>query len=91
MGDGIKEWPPPAAVGETLMGRPKGRRLPDKILMAVHHACDERDFEAAEELLGTLERIVTRPGLNPNRRKDTDSLVAAYERLWMLRHPEVRD
>lgn len=59
--------------------------------MAVHHACDERDFEAAEELLGTLERIVTRPGQNANRREETNRLVMAYERLWMMRHPEVRD
>lgn len=91
MDGGLKERPPPRAVGETLRARPHGRRLSDKILMAVHHACDQRDFEAAKGLLLALERILTRPGHNPDRRKDTDRLVQAYERLWTLHHQELRD
>lgn len=75
-------------VGETATPRTRGRRLSDKLLVAFHHACDQRDLEVAGELLRTLERIATRPGPSPNRRKDVDSLVAAYERLWALRHPD---
>ncbi|MCI0753880.1 hypothetical protein [Teichococcus vastitatis] len=66
------------------------RRLSDKILIAFHQACDQNDFEIAEELLRILEKMVTRRPSQPdnNRRKNMESLVAAHERLWLLRHPE---
>lgn len=66
------------------------RRLSDKILIAFHHACDQDDYEIAEQLLVILERMVTRRATNTdaNRRKSIESLVAAHERLWHLRHPE---
>ena len=66
------------------------RRLSDKILIAFHQACDQNDFEVAEELLRLLERMLTRRSTVPdnNRRKNMESLVAAHERLWLLRHPE---
>ncbi len=69
------------------------RRLSDKILIAFHHACDQGDFEVAEDLLRILEMMLTRRPASPdsNRRKNLESLVAAHERLWLLRHPEVRD
>ena len=66
-----------------------GRRLSDKILIAFHHACDQSDFEVAEELLRVLEMMLTRRPLTPDgtRRRNMESLVAAHERLWHLRHP----
>lgn len=66
------------------------RRLSDKILIAFHHACDQADYEVAEQLLRILELMLTRRPLNPdaNRRRSIETLVAAYERLWYLRHPE---
>ncbi len=66
------------------------RRLSDKILIAFHHACDQADFEVAENLLQVLEMMVTRRPLSPDgtRRRSMESLVAAHERLWHLRHPE---
>lgn len=69
------------------------RRLSDKILIAFHHACDQSDFEVAEELLRVLELMLTRRPVAPdqNRRKNMESLVAAHERLWLLRHPEVKE
>ena len=69
------------------------RRLSGKILIAFHHACDQGDFEVAEELLRVLEMMLTRRPASPdsNRRKNLESLVAAHERLWLLRHPEVKD
>jgi hypothetical protein len=69
------------------------RRLSDKILIAFHHACDQGDFEVGEQLLHILEMMLTRRPLAPdtNRRKNMESLVAAHERLWHLRHPEARD
>jgi hypothetical protein len=70
--------------------RPDGRRLSDKILVAFHHASDQGDFEVAEQLLGVLEMMLKRRPLTPDkrRRRDMDSLVAAHERLWQLRHPD---
>jgi len=69
------------------------RRLPDKVLVAFHHACDAADIEVAEHLLRVLELMMSRrptPG-DGNRRRGMESLVAAHERLWHLRHPEALD
>jgi hypothetical protein len=69
------------------------RRLSDKILIAFHHACDQADFEVAEQLLHILEMMLTRRPLTPDgtRRRNMESLVAAHERLWHLRHPNADD
>ena len=75
-------------------GAPRySRRLSDKILIAFHHACDQSDLEVAEQLLHVLEGMLTRQALAPNgtRRRNTESLVAAHERLWDLRHPNTGD
>ena len=68
----------------------QGRRLSDKILVAFHHACDAQDLIVAEQLLKTLETMLTRRSVpsEQNRRKSLESLVAAHERLWHLRHRE---
>lgn len=65
------------------------RRLSDKILIAFHHACDQGDLEVAEQLLHVLEMMLTRRPLTADgmRRRNMESLVAAHERLWHLRHP----
>ena len=65
------------------------RRLSDKILIGFHHACDQAEYEVAEQLLRTLEMMMTRRPVSPdtNRRRNMESLVAAHERLWHLRHP----
>ena len=65
------------------------RRLSDKILIAFHHACDQGDFDVADQLLGVLENMLRQRPMpaDANRRRSLDSLVAAYERLWYLRHP----
>ena len=69
------------------------RRLSDKILIAFHHACDQADFEVAEQLLHILEMMLNRRPLTPDgtRRRNMESLVAAHERLWHLRHPYTDD
>jgi hypothetical protein len=78
------------ADGSTGAPTRHSRRLSDKVLIAFHHACDQSDFEIAEQLLHVLENIVARRPLSPdqNRRRNMDSLVAAHERLWYLRHPQ---
>ncbi|WP_191084634.1 hypothetical protein [Roseococcus microcysteis] len=76
----------------TRAGAPprQGRRLSDKILVAFHQACDQSDFEVAEQLLRVLEMMLTRRAVSPdaNRRRNIETLVAAHERLWHLRHPD---
>ena len=66
------------------------RRLSDKILIAFHQACDQGDVEVARCLLDVLAYMVYRPraGLEGRERRIKESLVAAYERLWQLLHPE---
>ena len=69
----------------------QGRRLSDKILVAFHHACDISDFDVADALLRTLELMLTRrpTPADLGRRRSMESLVAAHERLWHLRHPNL--
>jgi hypothetical protein len=63
------------------------RRLSDTIVIAVHHACDQGDFEVAARLLHVLETMLERLPPGDDRRRNTEPLVAALERLWNLRHP----
>jgi hypothetical protein len=79
---GVREHPATSAAPRY------SRRLSDKILIAFHHACDQSDFAIAEQLLGVLENLLNRRPVNPdaNRRRSMETLVAAYERLWHLKH-----
>jgi hypothetical protein len=66
------------------------RRLSDKILSAFHQACDHEDIVVAWELLYLLDATAmqwTGDAIGQQRRR-RDTLVAAHERLWVLRHPE---
>ncbi|WP_158933024.1 hypothetical protein [Acidisphaera sp. S103] len=65
------------------------RRLSDKILIACHHACDQREIEIAADLLDVLEFMISRRPTLPTgkQRRAKESLVAAHERLWQMRHP----
>jgi hypothetical protein len=60
-----------------------GRRLSDRVLSVFHAACDERELEAAAQLLQVFERLVTRgtPTADTAGRRDLEALVAAHERL----------
>jgi hypothetical protein len=62
------------------------RRLSDEVLIAFHIACDQHDFDAAETLLRIVEAMHERPQPYDRRRRGVASLVAAHERLWLLRH-----
>ena len=66
------------------------RRLSDKILIAFHQACDQEDLEVAEQLLRVLELMLTRrpSAQDQQRRRSMEGLVAAYERLWYLKHKQ---
>jgi hypothetical protein len=64
------------------------RRLADHLLSAFHHACDAEEYEIAARLLRLLESVIEQrqPQQKPERRRGLESLVAAHERLWTLRH-----
>ncbi len=66
------------------------RRLEDKLLVAFHHACDHNDLEIAGHVLRVLELMLARRPVqaDANRRRNMESLVAAYERMWQIRHAE---
>lgn len=64
--------------------------LSDKLFVTFHHACDTDELDVAEQLLSILESML-RKLLTTNegsRHRSMEGLVAAFERLWHLRHPE---
>jgi hypothetical protein len=69
------------------------RRLSDWVLITFHFACDQGDLEVADRLIATLDHMLHRAPLEgrPDRRINTQGLVAAHERLWALRHPQARN
>lgn len=71
--------------------RPYARRLTDWTLLAFHQACDQADLEVAEALLGVVEMMLRRPPSDHriDRRRNVQALVAAHERLWSMRHPDL--
>jgi hypothetical protein len=80
----------PERGGHPLKVPRHSRRLSDRIMLAFHHACDQADIEVAEQLLCALSTVMNRRPVDwivNRRRHDQETLVAAYERLWSLRHP----
>jgi len=67
----------------------KHRRLSYHVMIAFHFACDHGDLEVATRLLAIVEFMLDRPPRE--RQRDAQSLVAAHERLWLLRHPDPPD
>lgn len=65
------------------------RKVADEIFYAFHFACDVRDFEVADRLLRVLENLLITRAARPTVSTDgaLALLVAAHERLWLLRHP----
>jgi hypothetical protein len=64
----------------------RNRLLSDRILIAFNQAYEQDDLDVAERLVRvfeTLSRRALKP--NTNRRREMDNLVAAYQRLWLLR------
>jgi hypothetical protein len=80
------------AASGTQKGR-QIRRLPERILVAAHQACDLGALDVAAGLLSTLEVVLQQqPGGSFGvHRRTIEGMVAAYERLWHLRRPEHGD
>ena len=79
--------------GAHRTGRPvgQGRRLSDRILSCVHQAIDQRQLTIARALLGVCEEAVKGAPPGRERRKGEETLVAAYERLFLLVQDERDD
>jgi hypothetical protein len=75
---------------ENSSGHRSTRRVSDKILIAFNFACDQRDVDIAWDLLKVLEFMAARMPTSPtaDNRRTTETLFAAYARLWQLLHPE---
>jgi hypothetical protein len=67
-----------------------GRSGAELILVAAHHACDLRDLEVASRLLVSAKLILAAPDRLPTQvwRRAFAGLVAAHERLWVLKQPD---
>lgn len=79
------------ALGVQVGTAPRqSRRLPERILVAAHQACDLGDLDIAAQLLTILETVIGQRGgtVDPGRRRVMESLIAAHQRLWHLRHAE---
>jgi len=72
---------PSAAVAPAEF--PGGIRVSDKVLAAFNHACAMGDLEAAEDLLGVMERITERRirRFGGDRRKESFVVYHAREHL----------
>jgi hypothetical protein len=66
----------------------KARRLSDKILVAFHAACDERNWEVARGLIQVVEGLVARAPAGGERRRPDEGIVAAQERTLGAGTPE---
>ena len=76
---------PPAAVPPAEYA--DGMRVSDKVLTAFNHACAVADMEAAEELLGVLEKVTERRirRFGGDRRRESFTLFHAREHLAWVR------
>lgn len=78
-----------ATESKRVSAQPRsGRRLNDKLMLCFHQACEGEDFETAQRMLQVIEMSVTRrrQTVSIERRKHVENLVAAHERLWLLRN-----
>lgn len=87
--DLISAEPRPAGADPPEARPSYSRRLSDRILIAFHIACDQAELGIAASLLETCELAMARGATDANlRRSDEERLIAAFERLWFLRHPQ---
>jgi hypothetical protein len=78
---------PPADTMVNKKRRPR-RCLAWHLFTTFHQACDQGDLEVAELLLAVLAMVVAGRLHQPTApdRHSTEILVAAYDRIWNLRH-----
>jgi hypothetical protein len=80
--------------GGAGTGKGGSRRLPDRIIAVAHQACDGGRDDVAWLLVGAAERMMLEQKYTPSVQfhRSLDRLVAALERIWLLRHgPEAAE
>ena len=79
--------PAASPCGQAVATRQR-KDVANDILNAFHFACDIKDLEIAKRLLAALETLVADRSNSPgfDKQRALASIVAAYERLWALRH-----
>jgi hypothetical protein len=83
----------PTVMMQSLCEAPairKNQRFPERIIAAVHQACDVGDLGTAGRLLSVLDTILEKKnwsGVGPARQRLMKAIISAHERLWHLRHP----
>ncbi len=77
-------------VGFSLEPVRQVRRLPERLLVAAHQACDLGALDVAASLLSITEAVLLQPHLGTPgaHRRAVEGLVAAHERLWHLRRAD---
>ncbi len=82
--------PRPGPVGFSLEPLRQVRRLPERLLVAAHQACDLGALDVAASLLSVTEVVLMQPQLGSpgGHRRAVEGLVAAHERLWHLRRAD---
>lgn len=85
--DDLAQSGPPTIAASARKGNV--RKFSQRLLAAVHYACDLGEYETARMLLAITEDVVMRRDAlySFNRRRIMDDVVLAYERLWSLRQP----
>lgn len=77
----------PDMLPHVVQMHPFQRRLTDKLLIIINHACKVGELEIAQNVLLILDELLERPDIHlKDRRKLSESMVMAHERLWFLRH-----
>jgi hypothetical protein len=79
---------PPTSPSRPAPASRARKDVANDILNAFHFACDIKDLEIAKRLLAALETLVEDRTATPGFDKPhaLATIVAAYERLWALRH-----
>lgn len=67
----------------------KRRHPAERLFATFREACTQGDLEMAAATLRLVEvSLLLTPEGSPETRKVIDGLVASYNTLWFLRHPE---
>jgi len=67
----------------------RSRHPAERLFITFREACAQGDLDLAEATLRLVEvSILLTPEDSPQRRKVMDGLVAGYNTLWFMRHPD---
>lgn len=75
--------------GPTAQSERKQGHAAERLFATFREACAQGDLDLAAATLRLVEvSLLLMPEGSPQARKVMDGLVASYNTLWFLRHPE---